>query len=234
MCLQPTEAAALTARYKATEESVWNFDELKDALLTLSHRKCAYCECELQTEATYMEVEHFIAKSLDADLVVDWNNLLPSCKRCNGRKSDHDVRSEPIVNPFHDNPADHLTLKWFRVVKKNAKGQTTIDVIDLNDVERLVNKRFEIGNQLAESIDSALHRAEEYQQATSVRRRNKLLGQVRRILLECQPSASYAATAATVLHSSDSYRDLKAILQACDVWNEELQILHDLSSTIVL
>jgi uncharacterized protein (TIGR02646 family) len=233
-CLHPAKVANLTARHLATGDSVWNFDELKDALLELSHSKCAYCECELQTEATYMEVEHYVAKTLDPNIVVDWDNLLPSCKRCNGSKAIHDVRIEPVVNPFKDNPSDHLALKWFRMIRKSEIGQTTIEVVDLNDVDRLVNKRFEIGTQLAESIESALERAEEYQQNPTTRRRNKLLGQVRRILSECQPNASYAATAATVLHSSDAYHALQRILIAVALWGPDLQELHDASLLIVM
>ena len=55
------------------------------------------------------------------DEVVDWDNLLPSCKRCNTTKGTHDVVTEPIINPFdidpkilprfhHSGRANHLWL----------------------------------------------------------------------------------------------------------------------------
>jgi hypothetical protein len=49
----------MTAQYLATGTSVWNFDELKEALLWTSYGKCAYCECRLSEESKYVEVEHF-------------------------------------------------------------------------------------------------------------------------------------------------------------------------------
>ena len=97
--LTSIEVKRLTEEYKTTKNSVWNIVELKKALLETSYGKCAYCECDLTVESKYMEVEHFRDKDSYPDDVVEWLNLLPSCKRCNGAKGTHDTVIEPIVNP---------------------------------------------------------------------------------------------------------------------------------------
>ncbi|MGR0329632.1 HNH endonuclease [Bacillus cereus] len=76
----------LTQDFITSGSSVWGKSYIKSALLEMSHNKCAYCECRLDEESKYMEVEHFLPKDDYPKLVVDWNNLLPSCKRCNGKK----------------------------------------------------------------------------------------------------------------------------------------------------
>jgi len=68
----------------------------------------------------------------------------------------------------------------------------------------------------------------------ATRNRNKLLGQMRRILAECQPSASYAATAATVLHSDDAYSKVRKIMEDNALWNKEFEGMHETSLSISL
>ena len=95
--LTDEKISELTAEFKASGKSVWNNEQIKKPLLESSHGKCAYCECDLRKESNYMEVEHFEDKNHNPDKVVIWNNLLPSCKKCNGAKGAHDVISEPII-----------------------------------------------------------------------------------------------------------------------------------------
>jgi 5-methylcytosine-specific restriction endonuclease McrA len=70
---------------------------VKTPLFESSHQKCAYCECNA-TEGGYIEIDHFRPKSIYPESVFEWNNLLPSCRQCNGMKSDHDTGAEPIIN----------------------------------------------------------------------------------------------------------------------------------------
>ncbi|MFN4151578.1 MAG: HNH endonuclease, partial [Candidatus Sericytochromatia bacterium] len=62
----------LKKKYLETGASVWNKDFIKKALLEMSHNKCAFCECTLNIESKYMEVEHFFNKSNYSEKVVDW------------------------------------------------------------------------------------------------------------------------------------------------------------------
>src|SRR5690554_3867131 len=89
----------LTDEFKKTGASVWRKDYITNGLLAYSNNKCAYCECDITEESKYLEVEHFHHKDSYPDEVVQWENLLPSCKKCNATKSSHDTYVEPIINP---------------------------------------------------------------------------------------------------------------------------------------
>lgn len=213
-----------TKEFKETRNNVWNVDWLKEELMRLSHNKCAYCECSLEVESNYMEVEHFKDKSQYPDDVLLWDNLLPSCKHCNGHKSDHDVVTEPIVNPFKDNPRDHLYFQLYRYKGRDKKGQDTCEVLNLNDPERkLVDIRMDLGEQIQISLDDFLALFEEYGKAPSVRKGNRLKNRVTNTLMLCQPESTYAAACATVLHSCDEYLQLKELMKVAGLWTETLE-----------
>lgn len=233
--LTPDFVQAKTEEYKRTGKSVWNIDWLKEGLMELSHGKCAYCECDLTKESNYMEVEHFEDKHHNADKVMVWDNLLPSCKHCNGHKSDHDVIAEPIVNPFVDDPRDHLYLQNYRYKPKGDIGKTTIDVLELNNGERkMVDTRFEIGNSIEELLMAIQEKYEKYKNNQNARNRNKLTSPIHEMLRLCQPVSEYAATCATVLHSSADYSALKANLKQNGLWSPEMERMDSESRKICL
>lgn len=233
--LTPAFVQEKTDRYIATKKSVWNIDWLKDSLMNLSNGKCAYCECSLKKESNYMEVEHFEDKHQYPDKVMNWDNLLPSCKHCNGHKLTHDVRKDPIVNPFVDNPYDHLYFQYYRYKAKDKKGENTISVLDLNDGERrLVDTRFEIGNALQQSLEELLIKLNDYQTSPTVPKKNKLVGAVINTIRQCLPESEYAALCATVLHSCNEYKELKESLKECGLWSQVLDEYDQASRSICL
>ncbi|WP_290789773.1 HNH endonuclease [Flavihumibacter sp. UBA7668] len=232
--LTPVFVAAQTAEFITNGTNVWNIDWLKDSLLDLSNGKCAYCECDLKEESKYMEVEHFEDKANNPNKVMEWDNLLPSCKRCNGSKSTHNVITEPIINPFADTPSTHLTLRLFRFKHKDLKGKTTIDVVDLNNTERAVKKRFEVGEQLEKTIEKAQERLELFEENKTIQRKNKLINIMEDILLECQKKSIYSATCSTILHSSDTYLEIKRRMIVHGIWNSDLDELHYNSGLLIL
>ncbi len=233
--LTPNFVKSKTDEFKKTGKSVWSIDWLKDSLQELSHGKCAYCECDVKKESNYLEVEHFEDKHHNPDKVMLWDNLLPSCKHCNGHKSDHDVVKEPIVNPFNDNPKDSLYLQNYRYKSKNEKGKTTIEVLELNDGERkMVDTRFAIGNQLESMIIDARDKYHTYKEHATTQNRNKLVSFVCQILSMCQPECEYAALCATVLHSSDDYQELKSNLMVDGLWSQKMEAMDGTSYDICL
>lgn len=232
--LNPTNSAKLHAEFTSSGKTVWAHKEIKKFLLTLSSYKCAYCECQLGEESKYMEVEHFQDKDTYPSKVIEWENLLPSCKRCNVSKSTHDVLSEPIINPFVDNPKDHIEFHLYRLRGTTDKGTASEDVLDLNNFEKVLKKRFEIGNGIQESLQGILEKVQLYKEDPTVRRRNRLLGNLQGVLNECSPEASYSAASATVLHSAPSYSTIVNNLKSLGIWNQELQDLHDSSISCVL
>lgn len=232
LIMNPSTVQTLTDEYKAKGTSVWHIDDLKVALLLLSYKKCAYCECDLSEESKYMEVEHFEDKSNNPDKVMEWENLLPACKRCNVSKGTHDVKLEPIIDPFREEPKDHLTLRLYRFRGKTLTGANTIEVVDLNNYERAVAKRFEIGEALQSSIVDALEKLERFIDNKSTRSKNRLLGHVQGLLLECQKTSPYSATAASILHSETDYHQLRDKMIIKSLWTDELEQLHSLSKVI--
>ncbi len=234
LCLRPAEEVRLAHVYAATGNSVWGDKEIVEALKMTSNSKCAYCEARLGIESHYLEVDHFEHKDKYKDKVANWSNLVPSCRRCNGTKREHDVRAEPIVNPYQDEPRDHLAIRNYRFRAKTKLGETSIEVLDLNNSDRAVKARFEIGEQVHESLITCLERLESFKESRTTRRRNLLLSVVRSLLLECQPTASYAATTATVLHKEPAYETLVSGLKNENLWDRELDAMHLSSLALIL
>lgn len=221
--LSPANALELTETFTKTGASVWNHPEIKISLMESSHAKCAFCECSLSSESNYMEVEHFKCKDLYKDLVVDWVNLLPACKRCNIAKGTHDVGADPIIDPYEIDPRDHLFFRLYQLKGKDALGKSTVDVLDLNNSDRLVIKRFEVGQQTLISIEDACGRLEQFLSSRTTRRKNKLLSVVDVILDECQPNAVYAATTATVALNDEDFLRIISTLRDLSLWESYLE-----------
>lgn len=228
------KVAELTAEFKNSGKSVWNHNQIKEPLLESSHRKCAYCECSLETESNYMEVEHFEDKNSNPDKVVDWNNLLPSCKKCNGAKGTHDVIVDPIINPFKDDPKEHLALRLYRLRGITEIGTSTIQVTNLNHSDRLVYSRYKIGEKISELIETSWERWHLYQEKMDAKSRNKLQGGIEGILKECTPQASYAASTATILLTDSKFLELIDKMKAASIWTDDLEEVLQLALPIVL
>jgi len=234
LCLSPSEVIRLTGIFRANVDAVWNIGALKAALLETSFNKCAYCECNLKQESKYMEVDHFRDKDRYPDDVVKWSNLIPSCKRCNGAKHSHDVVAEPIIDPYQIDPRDHIAFKLYRFRSKSLLGQVTLDVLDLNDFERAVNVRFQIGEEIQSFVLEATVKLERYRASASARNRNSLRSHMRGLLQECVRPASYAATSATVLHNEGEYLQLRQNMRGLQLWDDDLEALHLASASIAL
>ncbi|WP_375276699.1 HNH endonuclease [Alteromonas australica] len=232
--LSPENSARLREAFKSSGKAVWAHTEVKTALLELSSYKCAYCECKLAEESKYMEVEHFHDKASYPSMVIEWDNLLPSCKRCNVSKSTHDVKEEPIINPFINNPKDHIEFHLYRLRGTSDIGIATEEVLDLNNFEKVLQKRFDIGNSIQDSLKDIIEKVQLYEKNQSVRRRNKLIGSLKGLLDECVPEASYSAASATVLHNDPNYLTIVRDLKALNIWTKDLQVLHDNSLSCAL
>lgn len=232
--LTPDFIREKTDEFILNSSNVWNLEWLKETLLSLSFGKCAYCECSLQQESNYMEVEHFQDKDTYPEKVLEWENLLPACKKCNWSKGTHDVIVTPIINPFIDQPRNHIFFRLYRMKGKDIKWLNTIDVVNLNHPERAIQKRFEVGEWLLKLIESAQERLIQYKANETNQRKNKLINMIEDILKECQPSSIYSATCATILHSDETYNAIKEELRALNMWNLELEFLDINSMQLIL
>ncbi len=237
--LTPAVQASLTAEFLAdNSKSVWNKSYIRRELLLMSHGKCCYCECKIDEESKYLEVEHFQAKSLYPLLAVIWLNLLPACKRCNGAKGNYDIVFFPIIHPVNDNPKEHLAYSGGWLKEKTPLGAKTIEVVDLNDLSRnkLVEKRNEIGEQIQRELDRLEDSALDFQNGvdTSERRKIKIVHWMKGILNDALPQREYAATAATVLLNEPLFEKVKSILQACLLWDNEMTSMESTARQIAL
>lgn len=227
--LTDEKVAELTESFKADKSNtVWKHKDIHAALLSSSSSKCAFCESELQVSASYMEIEHFKLKDDFPDEVVSWDNLLPSCKRCNTTKGTHDVVSEPIINPFDIAPREHLTQQGCRIYSKTELGESTREVLNLND-NKLTRPRFEVWNYVVNQLEDIYMDITQKIKLTR-RDRNKVAG----LLTLCQSDREFSAFASTALHQSEEYLKVVDILDKNGLWDEQLEILHQNSKGLIL
>jgi uncharacterized protein (TIGR02646 family) len=103
-------ATQWTTRFQAilngTQRGDWATRSAKKALSLalreLAHGKCAYCESALGVTVD-LEVDHYVAKTVDPALAFEWTNLLPSCRLCNRPKLNHDHASS-LLKPDIEDP----------------------------------------------------------------------------------------------------------------------------------
>lgn len=222
------ERDSLRDEYRNTKNDVWNQDYIKEALLEMSHGKCIFCECRIDEESKYLEVEHFHPKSLYPEEVVDWENLLPICKRCNVRKRSHDTKAHPIINPTVHDPRKHLRIKNYRFKGKDQLGTDTIQVLTLNDSDRLIQPRMMIGNEAIEIIEDLfqdINALGDLNESRITKQVNNCLRRLRRVLKSCQPQSEYSAVCSTAVLGEDAYHDIVRIIKNYDLWNDELEDL---------
>jgi len=225
--LTDTLVQELTELYRKEDKSVWNKSFIKVTLLEMSANKCCYCECNVAEESKYMEVEHFHPKSLYPHLVVEWKNLLPSCKRCNGAKSNHDTQFFPIIHPVENIPNQHLTFKLYRLYGKTDLGKRTVEVLNLNDRNRLVLTRAKIGNKLIEQLENLQDELSNYKTDFTPIKQRKTCRVLRYLMQLATPEEEYSATMATILLNDESYKIIKSYLINQGLWDKVFEELEE-------
>lgn len=218
----------LTEEFKLTDKAVWKKDYISKQLLAMSEGKCCFSECKLVEEGKYLEVEHFYPKSIYPDEVLKWENLLPISSAVNKAKLNHDTKAEPIINPRFDDPKKHLAFRAYRFKGKDEIGNTTVEVLNLNDTNLWVNKRFEIGNYAVERLEEISKDLEEYDDSTSKTtvKKNKIIRKLRNLFHEGTPKAEYSSVVASyILHDND-YEIIKNLLIKNDLWDDEFKELE--------
>lgn len=224
--------AELTERFKKNnKDSVWNKSYIRKPLLEMSNGKCCYCECKVGPGEREMHVDHFKPKSIYPDLVVEWENLLPSCPHCNKEKSSHDTKTEPIVNPVEDDPREFFYLKDYRYYcfdnADTSIARRTLGVLSLNDSTENVYKRYLIGNELHSKIDEIAELAIENESAlkTKTTMRNRIRNGCKNILKQGFSNAAYSAFMATLIFNDENFKTCIEILKRQGIWDDELEEL---------
>jgi uncharacterized protein (TIGR02646 family) len=122
---------ALTKRY--------NHKQVKAALKEETHQKCAYCEARV-TDVSHGDIEHVTPKSLHREKTFEWGNLTFCCQICNQNKSD----KENILDPYIDEPNEHIFFAGAFVKGKSQNGTRTVMELKLNRPALLESRNREI------------------------------------------------------------------------------------------
>lgn len=119
---QSTQADKGSFTYKA-----YKHDQVKHALTSLFHGKCAYCETFYSASAP-VDIEHYRPKAEVSEapqhpgywwLAMQWDNLLPSCIDCNRRRKQHVPAASTSLQALYDNQT-RLTLGTASLGKKDS------------------------------------------------------------------------------------------------------------------
>lgn len=107
--------------------------ENKAALQNSSFGKCMYCESKV-SHISFGDVEHIRPKSKYEHLEFEWSNLGYVCQKCNNAKRDFYDERAPLINPYDEDPQEHLLAGGSVILPKygNQRGKATIDTIELN------------------------------------------------------------------------------------------------------
>ena len=212
------------------DQAVWKETYIENALLSMSHDKCCYCECSIKEESKYMEIDHFHDRHDYPDEVMDWNNLLPSCKKCNGTKGTYDTVTSPIIDPSVDFPQNHLSLyNGVRFRNKDDKGFQTIIALDLNNQDRHCTPRYMIVKEINSKMESFHHSSEEFIKGLRVITPQGV-GRLRNNVLELMQKGDddkvYCSIAASAILNDPIYPLLKSNLQSLSSWTQEMEELE--------
>lgn len=107
--------------------------DVKDSISIETRNKCAYCEGKILS-LHWGDVEHIRPKDQFPDERLQYENLTLSCPKCNNNKSNYYSDEQPIINPYNDEPSDHIVAlgQFFRKKNSDKKGERTILLLKLN------------------------------------------------------------------------------------------------------
>ncbi|MCX6180426.1 MAG: HNH endonuclease [Bacteroidetes bacterium] len=137
-------------------ENNYNTKEIKDALRAESKSKCMYCE-SMVGHITFEHIEHIKpkAKHKFPQLTFEFSNLGLSCPKCNMNKSDTFDNANPFIDPYNDNPQNHLTAVGAFVWANSGDQRAKISEIEIElNRPELLETRGERMNTIKTLIDN--------------------------------------------------------------------------------
>ncbi len=199
--------------------SFYRNDAVRDGLIKSSFGKCAFCEC-IPSEGGNIEIEHFKPKSKYPELTFEWDNFLPSCRKCNGSKDSHDTGVEPIINPYDIDPKDAFYFNDIEIRASNSnlkkQAEKTIEVCGLNTV-RLWKPRADILISLRIFSRSIEEATEELANADTDRKRDNRIKKLREAIdtieMLTDSAEKYSSFCCDFLERSDAYLKAKQLVE---------------------
>lgn len=128
----------------------------KQALIDASWGKCMYCESKV-SHVYFGDIEHIKPKAQDKypHLEFEWSNLGFCCAVCNNSKSDRYDEECPPIDPYAEDPGDHL-FPFGTLLRHKAgseRGQTTVTLASLNRAELIEQRALRL-EQVQSAIDA--------------------------------------------------------------------------------
>jgi HNH endonuclease len=119
--------------------------ELRRTVFERAAGCCEYCRIHQSLVASAHQVDHVIAEKHGGPTTLE--NLALSCMTCNLRKAS-DVASfdpdagnlVPLFNPRTQTWSEHFTLVGPRLAGLSAVGRTTVEFLQLNSYERVMER----------------------------------------------------------------------------------------------
>lgn len=145
---------AVTEEQKKQAANKYRHPQVKQALDTMFHGKCAYCESKIK-HVSYPHIEHYRPKSKYPHLTFEWTNLLLGCGICNSAefKGDNFPEAEeggPYIDPCVDDPDEHFDFlydpnaKLTSVYGKTERGRKTEGDLGLNRQELRTQRSIQV------------------------------------------------------------------------------------------
>ncbi|WP_158233907.1 HNH endonuclease [Sporosarcina sp. P34] len=144
--------------YTKTTEGKYRHRDIKEALIKETSGKCVYCESKILSVSDG-DIEHILPKSKHYNLCFEWKNLTLACRICNREKSDYYSQNYPLVNPYTEDPTDHLHFAGALLIALSAKGKITLEEMKLNRLELLESRQRYL--QKLESITIMINQSDE-------------------------------------------------------------------------
>lgn len=125
-------------------------------LRSLTHGKCAFCESVLGV-TSYLEIEHYVAKTVRPNLAFNWENLFPICRLCNNAKSDTD-HAGALLKPDVDDPERKF---WLNPDSGKLEPHPSVDPAELPRIELTIElcnlQRGPLCTKRIETMETAIH-----------------------------------------------------------------------------
>lgn len=120
----------------------WRDKRIRSALNDETAERCVYCDSDMLS-VCFGDVEHIKPRSIYPAGVVEWSNLTLACQRCNNAKSDYHSDVEPILNPYVDDPLEHLIFAGDLIYHKFGSiiGYTTVTQLKLSRKELVAARK---------------------------------------------------------------------------------------------
>ncbi|MGF7496178.1 HNH endonuclease signature motif containing protein [Lactococcus lactis] len=148
-------------------EQYSHYRSYKTALREDFKHRCAYCNLLDEIVTTYFEIDHFIPKKTceeigRGDLIVNYDNLVYSCKKCNLAKTnkyessglDDDIKNNRFYEPV-ETPLQEIFYRniWGGIDSYDSKGRRMIIDLKLYRISHNLEWIIEVLQNICEKLE---------------------------------------------------------------------------------